>query len=138
MSEQYSPEDLALARIRVALDDIAPEIPEDEIHPQARLHEDLRLDTVSIWALAVNLEKLARIEIPDVSISSATTIDDFISIAMTSTYNDTIATSDGSSDKDDKNAPKVTNDTHNDPQADAQDAENLTAAAADLAAFFNK
>lgn len=67
-------QDLALARARVLLADIAPEIPEAQIVPEAQLRGDLGLDVVSIWALAVGLEKMARVEINDSHICAATTL----------------------------------------------------------------
>ncbi|AHU90376.1 hypothetical protein V3M78_09035 [Trueperella pyogenes] len=75
--------DLALARARVVLADIAPEIPDSEIVPDARLVDDLKLDLVSIWALATGLEKLAKVEILDADICSATTLGDLLAHALT-------------------------------------------------------
>lgn len=75
-------QDLALARARVLLADIAPEIPEAEIVPEAELRGDLGLDVVSIWALAVGLEKMAKVEINDSHISTATTLASLLERAL--------------------------------------------------------
>ncbi|QJC21641.1 hypothetical protein [Arcanobacterium buesumense] len=78
--EDAQPQDLALARIRVALDEIAPEIPDAEIVPQARLIDDLHLDEVSVWALVTNLEMLAKKHIADALIHQAHTVNDLIEL----------------------------------------------------------
>ncbi|MFC5369957.1 hypothetical protein [Arcanobacterium bovis] len=63
---------LALARFRVALADIAPEIPETEANYPTALREELGLDTVSIWAIATQLERLAKVDLNDDLICQAT------------------------------------------------------------------
>ncbi|QOR46404.1 hypothetical protein [Trueperella pecoris] len=75
--------DLALARARVLLSDIAPEIPEADIVAEANLTDDLRLDLVSVWALANGLEKLAKVEILDADICAARTLGDLLEHALT-------------------------------------------------------
>lgn len=74
------PEQVALAQIRVSLADIAPEIPEQEIVPDARIFEDLRLDLVTKWALAVELERITKSELLDREIHAAATVSDFIQL----------------------------------------------------------
>ncbi|MDR6938974.1 hypothetical protein [Arcanobacterium hippocoleae] len=71
---------VALAQIRVALAEISPEIPETEIYPAARLDSDLRLDLVSKWALAVELERLTKTEIKDAAIHAAVDVEDFMNL----------------------------------------------------------
>lgn len=75
---------VALAQIRVALSDIAPEIPETEILPTKNIFTDLHLDLLSKWALANEIEKIAKIEISDANITAAQTIADFMDILATS------------------------------------------------------
>lgn len=65
-----------LDKAREILASLAPEIPEDEITKDADLKENLRLDPVTIYALAVNLERALKIQIPDSQIESARTIAD--------------------------------------------------------------
>lgn len=74
-------EDVALARTRVVLAEIAPEIPETEVIPSADLREDLRLDELTIWALAVGLEKLAKVQMDDDAIEAARTVADVVKLA---------------------------------------------------------
>lgn len=74
--------DLALARARVLLAQIAPEIPEEDIVPQAHLVDDLGLDAVSIWALAAGLEKMAKVEINDADITASTTVASLLEHAL--------------------------------------------------------
>ncbi|WP_216423416.1 hypothetical protein [Arcanobacterium phocae] len=76
--EDTKPQDLALARIRVALDEIAPEIPDSEIIPSARLQQDLRLDEVSVWALVTNVEMLSKKHISDTVAQHFGTVADVI------------------------------------------------------------
>lgn len=73
-ARETDPADLALARIRVALDDIAPEIPDEEIVPDAHLVNTLRLDTVSIWSLGTALETLAKTRLTDAQIRAWDTV----------------------------------------------------------------
>ncbi|MBM7825561.1 acyl carrier protein [Arcanobacterium pluranimalium] len=65
---------LALARFRVALADVAPEIPATEADYTSNLRDELGLDTVSIWAIATQLERLAKINILDDDVCAATTV----------------------------------------------------------------
>ena len=74
--------DLALARARVLLAEIAPEIPEDEIIPGAHVADDLGLDLVSVWALATGLEKMAKVEINDADIAAATSLGSLLNHAL--------------------------------------------------------
>ncbi|MFP7696021.1 acyl carrier protein [Trueperella sp. LYQ143] len=66
--------DLALARIRVVLAELAPEIPADEIIPAADLYDDLGLDQLSVWALGVGCEKIAHIAINDADMCALRTV----------------------------------------------------------------
>ncbi|QRV02813.1 hypothetical protein JTE88_03555 [Arcanobacterium phocisimile] len=72
--------DLALAQIRVALHEIAPEIPDDEIVPDAQLRTELRLDEVSIWALVTNAEMLSKKHVADSQIPQLLTVADLIEL----------------------------------------------------------
>lgn len=74
--------DLALARARVLLAEIAPEIPEDEIIPGAHVADDLGLDLVSLWALATGLEKMAKVDIKDADIIATTTLGSLLEHAL--------------------------------------------------------
>lgn len=74
--------DLALARARVLLAEISPEIPEDEIVPDAHVADDLGLDLVSLWAFATGLEKLAKVEINDADIIATTTLGSLLEHAL--------------------------------------------------------
>lgn len=78
--ENADPRDLALARIRVALATVASEIPEDEIVPSANIDDDLRLDLVSRWALARELEHMTNSRLVDADIRAAQTIADFMTM----------------------------------------------------------
>lgn len=133
---------LALARARVLLKDIAPELPEDEIVSDAGLAEDLGLDIVSIWALAHGLEKMAKVEINDADISSATTLGNLLEHALSdvpiefqqideleSTYDDG-----GSALSDDAVAESTSTSELSD---DDDSPENLQSALEDLADLFN-
>jgi len=57
---------------------LAPEIPADKITEEANLFEDLRLDPVTKFALAVHLERALKISIPDSRIEQAATIPDLV------------------------------------------------------------
>ncbi|GEM_PF-4140935 len=72
----------ALAHFRTALGAIAPEIPDDDVHPGAHLTNDLRLDTVSIWAVAVSMERWAKVSFPDEAIGAAETVEDLLALAL--------------------------------------------------------
>lgn len=111
---ETDPRDLALARIRVALADIAPEIPEDDIVPSASLRDDLRLDEVSVWALVTNLESLAKVRIRDADAEAARSVDDMIDLAV------------GDTDVSPKPA-----------KAEEASDDDVMAAASDLASLFN-
>lgn len=74
--------DLALARARVLLAEIAPEIPEDEIIPGAHVADDLGLDLVSLWALATGMEKMAKVDIKDADIIATTTLGSLLEHAL--------------------------------------------------------
>lgn len=82
MSTSYHPKDVALARTRVALAELAPEIPENEIIYSADLRTDLYLDELTVWALAANLEKLAKVQIADADIAAARTVNDLCELAI--------------------------------------------------------
>lgn len=110
---ETNPQDLALARIRVALSDIAPEIPEDEIVPESHLLEDLQLDEVSVWALATNVESLARVRLKDADILTCEKVSDLMALI--------VGDDDSSAKKDDA----------------AESSNDVMAAASDLANLFN-
>ncbi|VEI12564.1 acyl carrier protein [Trueperella bialowiezensis] len=142
--------DLALARTRVLLADIAPEIPEAEIVPEARMEADLGLDVVSIWALATGLEKLAKVEIVDAAIAEATTIGDLMEHALSDVPLDYEMVDDGegtdSTGGDDQLADggaasgeQASGECADGEIADDEliDGEDLDAALADLANLFN-
>lgn len=74
--------DLALARARVLLAEISPEIPEDEIVPDAHVADDLGLDLVSLWALATGMEKMAKVDIKDADIIATTTLGSLLEHAL--------------------------------------------------------
>lgn len=57
---------------------LAPEIPAGEITEEANLVEDLRLDPVTKFALAVQLERALKISIPDSRTEQAATIPDLV------------------------------------------------------------
>ncbi|MCI7552254.1 MAG: hypothetical protein PUK40_02190 [Actinomycetaceae bacterium] len=129
---------LALARIRTLLAHIAPEIPEDEIVLNARLREDLRLDTVSIWALATQLEALARVEITDHDIRAATDIESLCTLALTEVPADLRNKRNDSAPASSVNRESEDDDHRESSGSGAQTSEDLASAAADLAAFFNQ
>ncbi len=139
-----SREDLALARARVVLADIAPEIPQTEIVADARLREDLELDLVSTWALATGLEKLAKVPIDDADICAATTLGDLLSHALTDVPADYTGQvgdleREGEAAQPDAGCETGADDVVEPAQEDASgedDAEDLAAAMEDLANLF--
>ncbi|MDP9800211.1 acyl carrier protein [Arcanobacterium wilhelmae] len=74
--------DEATTRVRLAFEQVAPEIRAHELTPEARLVEDLGLDRLAKWQVAVAIERIARVEIDDAKIDSATRVADFISLAV--------------------------------------------------------
>lgn len=107
--DNTDPRDLALAQIRVALDDIAPEINDDEIVPDARLVDDLGLDEVSVWALVTNVEMISKKHVADSAIHALSSVEDLMVLIM------------------------------DEPAASQEDdAQDLASAAADLASLFNR
>lgn len=118
-------DDLALARARVVLADVAPEIPESEVVPSARLVEDLGLDVVSVWALAAGLEKLAKVEILDNDICSATTLKDLLDHALTDVPLDFKNSAAGAATADDSQPVSVTPEAERDINVAMQDLANL-------------
>ncbi|QOR48473.1 hypothetical protein INS90_04195 [Trueperella pecoris] len=144
--------DLALARARVLLADIAPEIPEADIVPEASLTDDLRLDLVSVWALANGLEKLAKVEILDADICAARTLGELLEHALTDVpldFRDADGSPTQSQQPQSGNNPAVETPTdpalHGDTSqpAEVEDCHesagegDLNAAMQDLAALFN-
>lgn len=140
--------DLALARARVLLAQIAPEIPGDEIVPDADLTDDLGLDLVSIWALATGLEKMAKVEINDADIAAATSLGSLLNHALSDVPLDYLQADEGSGaasydSKSDDSKSDAGN--HADEAATSDDApdedddtpENLQSALEDLADLFN-
>ena len=65
--------------VRQILSEIAPEIPEAEITPDATFAE-LGLDDVSIWALATSMERVAKVQFKDADIGAATGIADLLAL----------------------------------------------------------
>ena len=63
---------------REILAGLAPEIPSDEITDNADLADDLRLDPLTRYALAFQLERVLKIQIPDTRIENARTITDLV------------------------------------------------------------
>lgn len=57
---------------------LAPEIPPDEITDDADLEGDLRLDPLTKYALAFQLERSLKIQIPDSRIEEARTIAELV------------------------------------------------------------
>ena len=145
--------DLALARARVLLAQIAPEIPGDEIVPDADLTDDLGLDLVSIWALATGLEKMAKVEINDADIAAATSLGSLLNHALSDVPLDYQQADEGSGAASDdsksaagkSDAGKSDAGNHADEAATSDDApdedddtpENLQSALEDLADLFN-
>lgn len=142
--------DLALARARVLLAQIAPEIPGDEIVPDADLTDDLGLDLVSVWALATGLEKMAKVEINDADIAAATSLGSLLNHALSDVpleYQQAdegsgAASDDSKSDAGKSDAEAATSDdeaaTSDDaPDEDDDTPENLQSALEDLADLFN-
>lgn len=140
--------DLALARARVLLAQIAPEIPGDEIVPDADLTDDLGLDLVSIWALATGLEKMAKVEINDADIAAATSLGSLLNHALSDVpleYQQADEGSGAASDDSKSDAGKSDAGNHADEAATSDDApdedddtpENLQSALEDLADLFN-
>ena len=150
--------DLGLARARVLLAQIAPEIPGDEIVPDADLTDDLGLDLVSIWALATGLEKMAKVEINDADIAAATSLGSLLNHALSDVPLDYLQADEGSgaasddsksaagkSDAGKSDAGKSDAGNHADEAATSDDApdedddtpENLQSALEDLADLFN-
>ncbi|MFY9262831.1 MAG: acyl carrier protein [Actinomycetaceae bacterium] len=76
------PCDIALAYIRVELAEIAPEIASEEIIPSAVLRNGLGLDELSVWALAVALEKSLKTEFVDQAISGLRTVADLVDLVL--------------------------------------------------------
>lgn len=140
--------DLALARARVLLAQIAPEIPGDEIVPDADLTDDLGLDLVSIWALATGLEKMAKVEINDADIAAATSLGSLLDHALSDVpleYQQADEGSGAASDDSKSDAGKSDAGNHADEAGTSDDApdedddtpENLQSALEDLADLFN-
>lgn len=140
--------DLALARARVLLAQIAPEIPGDEIVPDADLTDDLGLDLVSIWALATGLEKMAKVEINDADIAAATSLGSLLNHALSDVpleYQQADEGSGAASDDSKSDDSKCDAGNHADEAATSDDApdedddtpENLQSALEDLADLFN-
>ncbi|WP_394263333.1 phosphopantetheine-binding protein [Trueperella sp.] len=140
--------DLALARARVLLAQIAPEIPGDEIVPGADLTDDLGLDLVSVWALATGLEKMAKVEINDADIAAATSLGSLLNHALSDVpleYQQADEGSGAASDDSKSDAGKSDAGNHADEAATSDDApdedddtpENLQSALEDLADLFN-
>ena len=138
--------DLALARARVLLAQIAPEIPGDEIVPDADLTDDLGLDLVSIWALATGLEKMAKVEINDADIAAATSLGSLLNHALSDVpleyqqVDERAASDDSKSDAGKRDAGNRTDEaaTSDDaPDEDDDTPENLQSALEDLADLFN-
>lgn len=140
--------DLALARARVLLAQIAPEIPGDEIVPDADLTDDLGLDLVSIWALATGLEKMAKVEINDADIAAATSLGSLLDHALSDVpleYQQADEGSGAASDDSKSDAGKTDAGNRTDEAATSDDApdedddtpENLQSALEDLADLFN-
>ena len=140
--------DLALARARVLLAQIAPEIPGDEIVPDADLTDDLGLDLVSIWALATGLEKMAKVEINDADIAAATSLGSLLNHALSDVpleYQQADEGSGAASDDSKSDAGKSDAGNHADEAATSDDAPdeddatpvNLQSALEDLADLFN-
>ena len=63
---------------REILAGLAPEIPSEEITDNANLADDLRLDPLTRYALAFQLERALKIQIPDTRIEKARTITDLV------------------------------------------------------------
>lgn len=78
--ENSDPRDLALARIRVALATVAPEIAEDEVVPAASIDDDLKLDLVSRWSMMRELELMTKSRLADEDIRNARTIADVMAL----------------------------------------------------------
>lgn len=140
--------DLALARARVLLAEIAPEIPEDEIIPGAHVADDLGLDLVSLWALATGLEKMAKVDIKDADIIATTTLGSLLNHALSDVpleYQQADEGSGAASDDSKSDAGKSDAGNHADEAATSDDApdedddtpENLQSALEDLADLFN-
>lgn len=140
--------DLALARARVLLAEIAPEIPEDEIIPGAHVADDLGLDLVSVWALATGLEKMAKVEINDADIAAATSLGSLLNHALSDVpleYQQADEGSGAASDDSKSDDSKSDAGNHADEAATSDDApdedddtpENLQSALEDLADLFN-
>lgn len=135
--------DLALARARVLLAQIAPEIPGDEIVPGADLTDDLGLDLVSVWALATGLEKMAKVEINDADIAAATSLGSLLNHALSDVPLEYQQADEGSGAASDDSKSDAGN--HADEAATSDDApdedddtpENLQSALEDLADLFN-
>lgn len=63
---------------REILAGLAPEIPADEITLDADMVDGLRLDPLTIHALAFSLERALKISIPDARIAAARAINDLV------------------------------------------------------------
>lgn len=69
-----------LEQVRSLLATIAPEIDPSEIIPEASITGDLRLDTVSRFALAVGLERETKKTVADEAVCEAETIGDLMAL----------------------------------------------------------
>ncbi|MGV9184212.1 acyl carrier protein [Arcanobacterium canis] len=74
--------DQAMSRVHLAFKQSAPEIEDAELIPEARLAEDLGLDTLAHWQVASAIERIARVELLDSQIDRAITVGDFVALAV--------------------------------------------------------
>ncbi|XCB30268.1 hypothetical protein RQN30_02215 [Arcanobacterium hippocoleae] len=139
VSQLDSVSQTALAQIRVVLSEIAPEIPENEILPAANLFQDLGLDLVSKWALAVELEKITKSELLDKQITAAVTVADFMGLISSSAVTQKLAQQNNqiANNTDAKKTHSTDAKIMREKIPDAADGESSTklATAADLAAL---
>ncbi|MBM9433198.1 acyl carrier protein [Flaviflexus equikiangi] len=63
---------------REVLAGLAPEIPGDDVTEDADFIDDLRLDPLTRYALAFNLERILKVQIPDSRVESARTLAELV------------------------------------------------------------
>ncbi|MDO5025607.1 MAG: phosphopantetheine-binding protein [Trueperella sp.] len=142
MGNNYHPKDVALARTRVALAELAPEVPETEIIFSAGLRTELGLDELTIWALAANLEKLAKVQIADADIAAVNTVSELCELAISDVPFTAEPVTDPPQETTPGAAPAPASNaetnaaTVTDSAADGETTD-VMAAAADLAKLFN-
>lgn len=138
----------AMSRVRLAFKQSAPEIEDAELIPEARLVEDLGLDTLAKWQVACAIERIARVELLDSQIDHAVTVKDFVALAVSDAPLPQEIQASANSDQEDcgnTSLPSVPRDIagtseHTDESnvLPGQTTENLEKELANLADFFKR